>query len=73
MEVISESTISYEEMKKLNKLRAINNRKDYFKSYYENNTKNKIVFCNICNKFMLKSSLKYHVEKSKEHQINLNK
>tara|TARA_R100001163_G_C4951740_1_gene119232 strand:- start:21 stop:242 length:222 start_codon:yes stop_codon:yes gene_type:complete len=73
MEVISNSNISYEEMKKLNRERSISNRKDYFKSYYENNTKNKIVFCNICNKFMLKSSLKYHTEKSKEHKINLNK
>jgi hypothetical protein len=72
MEVITNSNISYDEMKKLNKERALNNRKDYFKSYYENNTKNKIVHCSICNKFMLKSSLNYHIEKSKEHQKNLN-
>ena len=44
--------------------------REYHNKYYHNKTKNKIVYCSICDKHILKSSLKYHLEKSKFHKNN---
>mgnify|MGYP003115963591 FL=1 len=44
--------------------------REYHNKYYHNKTKNKIVYCRQCDKYLLRSSMKYHLEKSKLHKNN---
>ena len=70
--MIITSNMNNEEFKKLKLEKRKEKLRKYHNDYYHNKTKNKIVYCSICDKHILKSSLKYHLEKSKFHKNNNN-
>lgn len=71
--IISVATISNEEARNYNKVKAKRVRTEYHREYYRNVTTNKpLVKCEACDIFLMKRSLKYHL-KSKKHLNNLEK
>ena len=68
--MIVSTNITNEQLKQIKLEKRKENLRKYHNKYYHNKTKNKIVYCSICDKHILKSSLKYHLEKSKFHKNN---
>jgi hypothetical protein len=69
--MIVSTNLTNEEFKKLKLEKRKEKLRVYHNNYYHDKTKNKIVYCSICDKHILRSSMKYHLEKSKEHQKNI--
>jgi hypothetical protein len=65
------SNITNDELKQIKLKKRKENLRKYHNDYYHSKTKNKIVYCSICDKHILRSSIKYHIEKSKVHKNNL--
>jgi hypothetical protein len=68
--MIVTTNITNDELKQIKLEKRKERLRKYHNNYYHNFTKNKVVYCSICDKHILKSSLKYHLEKSKFHKNN---
>ena len=65
--MLQSTNLNNEQYKKLKLEKRKEKLRKYHNDYYHEKTKNKIVYCSKCDKFILKSSMKYHIEKSKIH------
>ena len=63
--MIVSSNITREQLKEIKLEKRKENLRKYHNKYYHDKTKNKIVYCSDCDKYILKSSLKYHLENTK--------
>ena len=69
--MIHSTDITYDQLKEMKLKNKQEKSRLYHSNYYHTKTKNKIVYCDVCKKHLLKNSLKYHLNKSKEHQKNI--